>query len=367
MRSTRIVPKEAALLIDGPFIEGRRPGQPAGPEAEGLAERLQRLYTGIIFDVMRALAIAPGVLPPNISALDPSLKLAGPVWTVHGHLVEGAVPHDTLLSWTRMLSAAPPGSVVVCQPENQEIALMGELSSEALKSRGVRGYVVDGGCRDTAFIRRLGFPVYCRFTTPRDIVGRWLTDELGGSVRIGAVTVSTGRLSSGGPGWGGGGARVTGPWRSWRRRRRPPGWKTRCAPRSWTVRRSRTGVPAVREVLGGWQVRPRWAGRRSPAAAAPGRRLPGGRPPHPGGRDRCLMEGSPLSQVAVDTCPSGTRSRRGPLGAGELVRKCGAVIGRTSCPRGRRCSYLHLHNLQQQLPRRPPRRGGQRGRGRRLP
>jgi regulator of RNase E activity RraA len=192
MRSTRIVPKEAALLIDGPFIEGRRPGQPAGPEAEGLAERLQRLYTGIIFDVMRALAIAPGVLPPNISALDPSLKLAGPVWTVHGHLVEGAVPHDTLLSWTRMLSAAPPGSVVVCQPENQEIALMGELSSEAMKSRGVRGYVVDGGCRDTAFIRRLGFPVYCRFTTPRDIVGRWLTDQLGGSVTIGPVTVSTG-------------------------------------------------------------------------------------------------------------------------------------------------------------------------------
>ena len=69
---------------------------------------------------------------------------------------------------------------------------MGELSSEALKHRGVRGYIVDGGCRDTAFIRRLGFPVYCRFTTPRDIVGRWLTDELGGTVTIGAATVCTG-------------------------------------------------------------------------------------------------------------------------------------------------------------------------------
>jgi regulator of RNase E activity RraA len=91
-----------------------------------------------------------------------------------------------------MLTAAPAGSVVVCQPENQEIALMGELSSEAMKSRGVRGYVVDGGCRDTAFIQRLGFPVYCRFTSPRDIVGRWLTDELGGQVTIGSVRVSTG-------------------------------------------------------------------------------------------------------------------------------------------------------------------------------
>ena len=91
-----------------------------------------------------------------------------------------------------MLTAAPTGAVVVCQPENQEIALMGELSSEAMKSRGVRGYVVDGGCRDTAFIRRLAFPVYCRFNTPRDIVGRWLTDGLGRHVTIGAVEIFTG-------------------------------------------------------------------------------------------------------------------------------------------------------------------------------
>nr|MDA8292643.1 RraA family protein [Actinomycetota bacterium] len=118
--------------------------------------------------------------------------VAGPVWTVHGHMAEGSDPHETLLGWTRMLSAAPRGHVVVCQPENHEIALMGELSSEALALRGVRGYVVDGGCRDTGFIRRLGFPVYCRFTTPSDIVGRWLPDELGGSVVVGGVRVETG-------------------------------------------------------------------------------------------------------------------------------------------------------------------------------
>jgi len=56
----------------------------------------------------------------------------------------------------------------------------------------VRGYVVDGGCRDTQFIRELGFAVFCRFRTPRDIVGRWLTSELGGTVTIGAVRITTG-------------------------------------------------------------------------------------------------------------------------------------------------------------------------------
>ena len=167
-------------------------GSVGPPEGAVLAARLERLYTGIIFDVMRALGLPAAVLPPAITALDPSLRLAGPVWTVHGRLVDGADNHETLLDWTRLLSSAPAGCVVVTQPENHEIALMGELSSEALKSRGIRGYVVDGGCRDTSFIRRLGFPVYCRFTTPRDIVGRWLTDDLGGSVTIGSVNVFTG-------------------------------------------------------------------------------------------------------------------------------------------------------------------------------
>lgn len=161
----------------------------AGVELTG---RLERLYTGVVFDVMRTLGVPAGVLPAGITALDREHNTAGPVWTVHGRLVGGADPHETLLDWTRLLSRAPAGCVVVCQPENQEIALMGELSAETLKFRGVRGYVVDGGCRDVSFIRALGFPVYCRFTTPRDIVGRWLTDELGGSVRIGNVTVTTG-------------------------------------------------------------------------------------------------------------------------------------------------------------------------------
>jgi regulator of RNase E activity RraA len=52
--------------------------------------------------------------------------------------------------------------------------------------------VVDGGCRDTSFILELGFPVWCSFTTPRDIVGRWVSDRFGEPVTIGEVTVRSG-------------------------------------------------------------------------------------------------------------------------------------------------------------------------------
>jgi 4-hydroxy-4-methyl-2-oxoglutarate aldolase len=69
---------------------------------------------------------------------------------------------------------------------------MGELSAETLKSRGVRGYIVDGGCRDSSFIEKLGFPVFCKFFTSVDIVGKWIPDAFEIDIRIGDVTIQNG-------------------------------------------------------------------------------------------------------------------------------------------------------------------------------
>jgi regulator of RNase E activity RraA len=72
------------------------------------------------------------------------------------------------------------------------VALMGELSAETLLYKNVRGYVVDGGCRDTEFILKIGFPVFCSFNTPADIVARWIPDRFGEPITIGAVTIRSG-------------------------------------------------------------------------------------------------------------------------------------------------------------------------------
>ena len=157
-----------------------------------LTERLARCYTGAIHDVLRAMGHERCVLPSSIRPLDPTLKVAGPVWTVSGHIDRFQPAHDTLLGWTTLLSKAPSGHVVVCQPHNHEIALMGELSAETLKNKGVLGYVVDGGCRDTDFILDLGFPVFHSFFTPSDIVGRWIPDRYAEPLSIGDVSIRTG-------------------------------------------------------------------------------------------------------------------------------------------------------------------------------
>jgi regulator of RNase E activity RraA len=157
-----------------------------------LTRRLSNCYTGAIHDVLRAMGMDNCVLPTNIRPLDPAIKTAGPVWTVSGHIDRTQSRHDTLLGWTTLLSKAPSGHVVVCQPNNHEVALMGELSSETLKNKGVLGYIVDGGCRDTDFILEQKFPVFHTFFTPSDIVARWIPDRYAQPVTIGTVTIRTG-------------------------------------------------------------------------------------------------------------------------------------------------------------------------------
>jgi regulator of RNase E activity RraA len=70
--------------------------------------------------------------------------------------------------------------------------MMGELSAETLQMRGVRGYVTNGGCRDSNFIRNIGFPVFHRFYTARDVVGAWSVDKMEVPVQIGDVVVKPG-------------------------------------------------------------------------------------------------------------------------------------------------------------------------------
>jgi 4-hydroxy-4-methyl-2-oxoglutarate aldolase len=157
-----------------------------------LRERLAACYTGAVHDVLRQMGHDDIVLPPSIKAIAPGTRLAGPVWTVAGHIDRTRSRHDCLLGWCTLLAKAPAGHVVVCQPNNHEVALMGELSAQTLQARGVLGYVVDGGSRDTDLVLAQGFPVFCSFLTPADIVERWVPDRFGEPVTIGSVTVSTG-------------------------------------------------------------------------------------------------------------------------------------------------------------------------------
>ena len=155
-------------------------------------ERLAACYTGAVHDVLRMMGHENIVLPHEIKAIAPGTRLAGPVWTVSGHIDRTKSRHETLLGWCTLLANAPAAHVIVCQPHNHEVALMGELSAQTLQARGVLGYVVDGGSRDTDLVLEQGFPVFCSFLTPTDIVERWVPDRFAEPVTIGDITIRSG-------------------------------------------------------------------------------------------------------------------------------------------------------------------------------
>jgi 4-hydroxy-4-methyl-2-oxoglutarate aldolase len=152
---------------------------------------LRACYTSVVHDSLRAIGCRDFTLPPRLRPLNPEGVLTGPAWTVEGRMTD-ADPHQTLLAWTGLLSQAKPGHIWAAQPNNHEVAQMGELSAETLHRKGVLGVVTDGGLRDTSFILKLGLPCWGVFHTPRDVVGCWLPTATDVPIRIDAVTIRPG-------------------------------------------------------------------------------------------------------------------------------------------------------------------------------
>ena len=158
-----------------------------------IIKELLLLNSSIVHDALRSEKLLNQTLPHEIKPLQYDHKIAGKIWTLLGSLKNDLDENETLLSWTNFLSNAEENSIIVCQPNNHSIALMGELSAETLKLKGVRGYIADGGCRDISRIKSdIKLPVYCRFNTPKDVAGRWMVEEMGTSIVIGDVKIETG-------------------------------------------------------------------------------------------------------------------------------------------------------------------------------
>ena len=154
-----------------------------------LSDRLHACHSSVVHDVMKDMGLALRVLPRTIVGLERTMKAAGPVFTVRGRPDPTLDKHTSLYEWAGLLSRAPTGHVVVCQPQDDTRALFGGLSAEALALKNVRGYIVDGGCRDVQAIADQGFPVFARYATPIDIVCAWRAEAFAQPVAIGGQQV----------------------------------------------------------------------------------------------------------------------------------------------------------------------------------
>lgn len=158
-----------------------------------LVERLAAIpYTGAVSDVLDEMGLRNQVLPREIRCLMPGATVAGRALTILGEPSEELDPDKIFPPLLRMLGDVRPGDVLVSQPNDGVAAHLGELSSETAKYRGARGAVIDGGARDTEYMRRLEFPVFCRYTTPCDILGRWRMVAYNVPISVGRTVIAPG-------------------------------------------------------------------------------------------------------------------------------------------------------------------------------
>jgi len=155
-------------------------------------ERFAAIYTAALADVLDARGLRDQTLPPSIRPLEPGTRLAGQAFTVRGAPARTEDYDAAIRRVLAMLGEVPTGHVAVYACEQDVSAHLGELSVTSLKSRGVAGCVLDGGCRDVRFVLDEGFPVFCRFVTPEDSTWRWELEETQAPITIGRVRIEPG-------------------------------------------------------------------------------------------------------------------------------------------------------------------------------
>jgi len=162
-------------------------------ENKDLVARLAAIpYTGAISDILDEMGLTEQVLPKEIQSILPGQTLAGRALTLLGGLTTSNDADIIFRPFLRMLGEIQPDDVLVSQPNDSLVAHLGELSSETAQHRGARGAVIDGGVRDVDYIIRLGFPVFARYKTPRDINGKWHLVDHQVPITIGNVHIKPG-------------------------------------------------------------------------------------------------------------------------------------------------------------------------------
>lgn len=139
---------------------------------EDIRQRYLRVDSSNVADVLDERGLLDQGLAPDFAPYPATTgRLAGWAYTIRGQMTLFPMGGDAdKMAACQGLSS---GEVSVWSGDGEGICYFGELIAIGMKERGSVGALVDGGVRDVRWIAAQNYPVYARYRTPVQSIGRW--------------------------------------------------------------------------------------------------------------------------------------------------------------------------------------------------
>jgi 4-hydroxy-4-methyl-2-oxoglutarate aldolase len=137
-----------------------------------IRRRFLKVDAATVADVLDARGLRDQGLAPGFAPFPAAAgKMGGWAYTIRGKTTPYAGDGDS--DKMKAVDGVGRGDLTVWSGKGRGVCFFGELIALGMKRRGCAGALVDGGVRDIAWINRQRFPVYARYRTPVQAIGRW--------------------------------------------------------------------------------------------------------------------------------------------------------------------------------------------------